>query len=552
MEINKKNRTELKAYFLANKIPTQKDFEEFINANLNQAEDGIAKVQGSPIALEAEGDSGGTQEVLNLFSSFADANPSWSINLNPRVDPVVPASNKPGLNFKDAGGASQLFIKSVGGDVGLGTIEPTSRLSIQARDGASLISVVSETTGSANIFEVSQEDNNGVLSIRSGNGTLVSKLSGDSNKPGFFMSKLGVGTDDPKSNLHISGQAAELRISNTTSGLSPRLTLQNDAGSDWEITTSEHNGSWLHIHPVGEVGKGMDIRKDGKVRALGGLNFGERATHLDEDGSMYRLGGKLYLSIDDEFFIRDIGGVEKFGFHTDNGRMAIGGKFASAPMSIKGTGKDDKPDEAMHITSGSILFGGNNAGKQMNSGKITAGTHVANSLNIVGMSSSASTSSDRKVDIWAEGGMTVRGHVKSPGTYVVAFSVSLSTNQTGVKNPLNFGQVNYNIGNHFTSNKYFIAPVTGMYMFAMCMRNNTSNDVGWRLRLNDSGYVNGASGSSKNERTMLVARLDLHMNSRTVITKLNAGDKVHVEQFGSGGNDNYASGFDGMLLQAME
>ena len=131
MEINKKNRTELKAFFKANDIPTEQHFADVIDAGLNQAEDGIARVQGSPVALQAEGETAGIQEILDLFSNFADDNPAWSLNLNPRVDPGEPGSNQPGFNIKEATGQSRLFIKSGNGNIGLGTIEPSAPLTIK-------------------------------------------------------------------------------------------------------------------------------------------------------------------------------------------------------------------------------------------------------------------------------------------------------------------------------------------------------------------------------------------------------------------------------------
>ena len=63
----------------------------------------------------------------------------------------------------------------------------------------------------------------------------------------------------------------------------------------------------------------------------------------------------------------------------------------------------------MHITDDCILFGGNNSGKEQNSAQISAGKHQSNSLNIIGMSSGTS-SSNRRIDCWAEGGFNVKGN----------------------------------------------------------------------------------------------------------------------------------------------
>jgi hypothetical protein len=58
------------------------------------------------------------------------------------------------------------------------------------------------------------------------------------------------------------------------------------------------------------------------------------------------------------------------------------------------------------------MFGGPNNGYEVNSAQISAGQHAANSLNIVGM---GTTGSNRKIDIWNEGGLTTRGPVYMTG-----------------------------------------------------------------------------------------------------------------------------------------
>lgn len=158
MEIDKRNRTELKNYFKANDKPTEEQFADFIEAGINQAEDGIAKVQGNPLAIEAQGEDVGTQDVLSLYRSFSEDDPDWSFNLNPRVDPNDPNSNQPGLNFKDRTGKSRLFIKSGNGNVGLGTIEPSAKLTIQGNNDASLLAVVDTTNEHTKILEVTPKN----------------------------------------------------------------------------------------------------------------------------------------------------------------------------------------------------------------------------------------------------------------------------------------------------------------------------------------------------------------------------------------------------------
>ena len=95
----------------------------------------------------------------------------------------------------------------------------------------------------------------------------------------------------------------------------------------------------------------------------------------------------------------------------DTGNVGIGTNEPSAPLSIETEdGKEENPDKAMHITNDCILFGGNNNGKEINSAQISAGKHVKNSLNIIGMASGTSAT-DRKVYMWAEGGFGITGNV---------------------------------------------------------------------------------------------------------------------------------------------
>ncbi|UII24682.1 tail fiber protein [Fulvivirga maritima] len=211
MEINKKNRTELKNYFLAYKIPTEQHFKELIDASFNQMEDGIAKVPGSPIALEAEGDAAGLQEVLNLFNNFEDNNPSWGINLNPRVDQDEPSSNKPGLNFSDASGQSKLFLRSGDGNIGIGTIEPAARLTIKGKSSGPFIAAFPEDSGKS-VFVVAHEGGGGVLTLKKDDGTA------------FFS---------------VKSDKVQVKTALEAANFSPKVDLDADKASDQRISTQK-------------------------------------------------------------------------------------------------------------------------------------------------------------------------------------------------------------------------------------------------------------------------------------------------------------------------
>jgi len=132
MQIDKRNRTELKTFFVKNAIPTESNFAELIDGMLNQKDDGIAKPPGNPLSIEATGDATGQRKVINFYDNFSDDNPSWSISLNPRVNPADAGSARAGFSIGDGAGAGRLFIDRATGNVGIATIAPANKLDILA------------------------------------------------------------------------------------------------------------------------------------------------------------------------------------------------------------------------------------------------------------------------------------------------------------------------------------------------------------------------------------------------------------------------------------
>jgi len=93
----------------------------------------------------------------------------------------------------------------------------------------------------------------------------------------------------------------------------------------------------------------------------------------------------------------------------DNGNVNIGGTV-NAGNVVLNTGIQN-PNGQLRVSNQGIMFGGPNTDREVNSGQISAGLHIANSLNIVGMSGDKGAAS-RRVDMWAEGGLNVYGPIK--------------------------------------------------------------------------------------------------------------------------------------------
>ena len=131
MDINKRNRNDLKAYFKKNSIPTEGQFAELIDGLLNQKDDGIARLSpAEPLCIQAAADTAGLKKAINFFGNFQDPSPAWTLLLNP-PDSVNAAISKPGFCISDGQGISRLFIDSASGYVGIGTTNPQAKLDIE-------------------------------------------------------------------------------------------------------------------------------------------------------------------------------------------------------------------------------------------------------------------------------------------------------------------------------------------------------------------------------------------------------------------------------------
>lgn len=130
MQIDKRNRAELKQYFVKNAMPTESNFAELIDAQLSQRDDGITRPPNDALCIEAAGDATSQKKALSLYSNFADPDPAWVLSLNPRATPADPATAKPGLSVSDATGVSRLFVERGSGRIGVGTLAPQAALHV--------------------------------------------------------------------------------------------------------------------------------------------------------------------------------------------------------------------------------------------------------------------------------------------------------------------------------------------------------------------------------------------------------------------------------------
>jgi hypothetical protein len=93
-------------------------------------------------------------------------------------------------------------------------------------------------------------------------------------------------------------------------------------------------------------------------------------------------------------------------------------------VNIAGAGGLGAPNSNLKMNGQGIIFGGPNNGLQGDSAQISAGLHEGNSLCVVGM---GKTAGERKVTMWAEGGLKIHGQTIQDITAAPGVGTSFKT-----------------------------------------------------------------------------------------------------------------------------
>ena len=309
MKIDKTGRDTLKSYFVKNAVPTASNFEDLINAGLNQREDGIAKLPGEPLSIQADGDDASQKKLLNLYRNFNDPAPAWSMALNPRDDPKNPATANAGFGLADGDGNCRLFIDQSTGRLGLNTVAPKMRLDVAG------VARITANNG-ANKDPDSRLNGGGNLVLK-GNAPQIDFLDADhkdwaihvnSNKMYFIREpwnftdlvldgagNVGMGTDSPRAKLEVRGGA-----------IMPSFGPGEDAGLFWPPDAAGGGGdrAWLRYFTRGgeactlELGISNDGDDHLALMASGGVGIGTREPRakLDVMGGIYAGNSDLYFA----------------------------------------------------------------------------------------------------------------------------------------------------------------------------------------------------------------------------------------------------------------
>lgn len=347
MNIPKKDRVTLKSYFVKNAIPTEGNFGDLIDGLINQVDDGLVKLPGDPLALEASGDAGSPLKILQLYRDFAEAEPDWVLSLAPRSDAKDAASGKAGLAISDGAGKHHLFLEQSRGRLGVGTVEPKASLHVQGSSDVSLsgggLLVLGPTSG-ANLAMDGNEilaRKNGAASpiyLQTDGGDLVIHDKKDTAQKFTVKDSgaVGIGTSSPASRLQILG--------GTDAGLEGGgyLVLGDAAKKSLIMDDNEiqarNNGATSPLYLQNDGGDlviqggQFVVKSDGKV----GLGTKNPKAQLDVNGDVFVKGQRPFVIRRFKSFTR----FKSTGMSTSDWAAAIVG-FAALGGDINEKGKVD-------------------------------------------------------------------------------------------------------------------------------------------------------------------------------------------------------------------
>ena len=311
MDIKKSDRTVLKSYFLKNAMPTSGNFADLIDGAINQKEDGLAKLPGEPLSLQADGDGTSQKKAINFYKSFADPKPAWTLCLNPRTDPNNPATAKAGLSFGDADGNSKLFIdQNPAGNVGIGTASPAQRLHVAGGNGI-VNNVFLGNVGHGPDWAAFSHSNSanpagyGFLHHTSGTYALINKKSGGGwiglridNADRMVISdtgNAGIGTTAPRARLEVAGGAIMPAAGNSAAA---GIQFPSDPGG------GGGDAAWLRFYArqgescTLELGVSNDADDHIALMPSGNVGIGTAAPvkKLDVNGDIQMAAGKTFYS----------------------------------------------------------------------------------------------------------------------------------------------------------------------------------------------------------------------------------------------------------------
>jgi len=309
MKIDKTGRDTLKSYFVKNAVPTAGNFEDLVNAGLNQRDDGIAKLPGEPLSVQADGDDASQKKAINFYRNFSDAAPAWTLALSPRSDPRNPQSGRAGFGVTDGAGSARLFIDQTTGNLGVGTVTPEARLEVAGtlKVVANFNTVRDSNSGMANggslvlkgnapqIDFVDTEHNDWAIHVNENRMYFIREPWNYSDLVLDGKGNIGMGCVDPRARLEVRGGA-----------IMPSFGPGADAGILFPADAAGGGGdvAWIRNYARSgeactlEIGINNDADDHIALMASGNVGIGTRTpgAKLDVNGAIFAGNSDVYFT----------------------------------------------------------------------------------------------------------------------------------------------------------------------------------------------------------------------------------------------------------------
>ena len=215
-----KARQDLRSKFVRNAIPTEQDFKDLIDAQLNQKDDGIFRSNpAEPLSIVAGSDP--QKRSLRFYSDDTGGAPDWLISLNPGQDPNDAATNRRGFGIANGTGATRLFLDSAG-NVGIGTTTPDDRLDVDGRVRAGALTIGPWPANPANyafigsnLQDQTQAGNYALLvgtgaevgtTCLNGSASIGLRIANAQHVTVTTQGNVGIGTTTPDDRLDVDGR----------------------------------------------------------------------------------------------------------------------------------------------------------------------------------------------------------------------------------------------------------------------------------------------------------------------------------------------------------
>jgi hypothetical protein len=171
----------------------------------------LSLVGGSTLRFGNDGDSG--NNLIYLRGGTTGDKASITLNHYGYADYSISAGGTTNAVLsitKTSGGTDGIHINS-SGNVGINTTSPGAKLEVKASGDGDLF-IARYSGGTAKVIYGYQSGADGYLELRTGADSIITKLSGYSGTPSYFMSNVGIGITNPTRQLHLAVPGAVLRV----------------------------------------------------------------------------------------------------------------------------------------------------------------------------------------------------------------------------------------------------------------------------------------------------------------------------------------------------